>query len=713
MTRSRELFAAAQAHQAAGRQAEAAQALRQALALEPTHAAAHADLALVLHNSGDLDGAIPHYVRAIALKFDAPEIFLNLGVALAARGKLGEAVAQYEQALKRKPDLIGALFNLGNALRAQNKTAEAISRFRQALARQPDHVDALNNLGEALMAQGEFEEAAAAFRQTMVLRPESAAAHNNLAAVLQRQNRNAEAAQHARQALALQPHFALAAHTLGLALQAQGDVAAAVAAYRQAIAQEPGFVGAHVDLGTALFAQGDLDGAAASLARALTLDPGNTTAMNNLGGVRLDQGRPEEAAALYRQAVARDPDHLEALSNLTFAANFIVGYDTAELQRLRRDWNTAVKRLVPAPAPAVSKSRGPRLRVGYVSAHFRHQAAAYALAPGIVHHDRARFEVFCYSDTPSEDEVTAALRVAATQWRDTRGISDDALAAQIRNDAIDILVDCTGHMGGTRLLTFARKPAPIQVSAWGEPTGTGLPEMDYLLVDPVLVPAAERPLFAEAFMDLPCYLGYWTPDALPEAGPLRAAAAGHVTFGSFNRAAKITETTLALWARVLQAVPSARLVLKDKTWSHPANRALLHTRFTAHGIAPERVDLVGGTTRDEHFAAYQQIDIALDPLPHGGGMTTLEALWMGVPVITMPGATPSSRPAAAVLMALDLGAWCAADDVGYLAKAVAAATDLTSLAHLRRDLRARIAASRLSPVAYARALEDVFLKIAR
>jgi predicted O-linked N-acetylglucosamine transferase (SPINDLY family) len=193
---------------------------------------------------------------------------------------------------------------------------------------------------------------------------------------------------------------------------------------------------------------------------------------------------------------------------------------------------------------------------------------------------------------------------------------------------------------------------------------------------------------------------------------LRAVERGHVTFGSFNRAAKITEATLALWARVLHAVPSARLVLKDKAWSHPANCARLHARMAAQSISPERVDLIGGTTRADHFAAYQQIDVALDPLPHGGGMTTLEALWMGLPVITKRGATPSSRLASAVLMALDLGEWSTVDDAGYVAKAVAAAGDIAGLANLRRDLRGRTAGSRLAPIAYARALEDVFVKIA-
>lgn len=713
MKRARELFAAAQAHQAAGRLAEAAQALRQGLELEPMQASAHADLALVLHNRGEIDAAVGHYERAIALKFDPPEIFHNLGVALAAQGKLVEACSQYARAVERKPNFVAALFNFGNALRAQNKTAEAIARFRQVLALQPDHVDALSNLGEALMAQAQLDEAAAAFRQAISLRPDLAAAHNNLAAVLQRQNRSADAAQHARQALALQPHFPMAAHNLGLALQAQGDVVAAAAAFHQAILQQPGFVAAHVDLGAAQFAQSDLDGAAVSLERALLLEPGNVQAMNNLGGVRLDQGQPEAAAALYRKALARDPGYLDALSNLTFAANFIAGCDTAEQQRLRRDWNAAVKRVVPAPSGGLPKPRADRLRIGYVSAHFRHQAAAYALAPGIIHHDRARFEVFCYSDTRGADEVTVALRAAATQWRNTRGVSDEGLAKQIRDDGIDILIDCTGHMGGARLLTFARKPAPIQVTAWGEPTGTGLTEIDYLLADPVLVPETERSLFAEKIADLPCFLGYWTPEALPEAGPLRAAEAGSITFGSFNRAAKITDATLALWSQVLHAVPSARLVLKDKAWSHPANCARLHARMAARSISPERVDLIGGTTRAEHFAAYQQIDAALDPLPHGGGMTTLEALWMGLPVITKRGATPSSRLASAVLMALDLGEWSVVDDAAYVAKAVATAGDLASLAGLRRDLRARIAGSRLSPVPYARALEDVLLKIAR
>ena len=747
MTRARAFFRAAQAHHAAGRVQEAAQAcqqavaadprhtgslhllatialaggqqdmaiglMRQALAVDPALAAVHADLALVLHNRNEIAAAVGHYERAISLKFKAPEIFHNLGVALASQGKLADAVVQYERALAKKPDFVAALFNLGNALRAQGKIVEAIARFRQVLGLQSDHTDARCNLGEALMALGELDEAATAFRETLSLRPDMAAAHNNFAAVLQRQKQFEDAARHARQALALQPIFPQAAHNLGLALQAQGEIAAAATAYRQAIAQAPDFANAHADLGAALFALSDLDAAAVSLTRALVLDPGNIQAMNNLGSVRLDQGQPEEAAALYRKALAQDPNYLDALSNLTFAANFMIAYDTEAQQRLRRDWNAAVKRLLPT-SPAVSvKKRGDRLRIGYVSAHFRHQAAAYALAPGILHHDRSRFEVVCYSDTRDNDEVTTALRAATTQWRDTRSLSDAALAALIRSDGIDILIDCTGHMGGARHLVFARKPAPIQVTAWGEPTGTGLTEMDYLLADPVLVPAAERALFAEAIADLPCFLGYWAPDALPEAGPLPAANMGHVTFGSFNRAAKITDATLALWSRVMGAVPSARLVLKDRVWSHAANRARLGERLAAHGISPERVELIGGTTRADHFTAYQRIDVALDPLPHGGGMTTLEALWMGVPVLTKRGVTPSSRLAAAVLSAVDLGDWIATDDAHYVAKAVAAAGDLSRLATLRQGLRAHIAGSPVAPAAYARALEDMLLKIAR
>jgi predicted O-linked N-acetylglucosamine transferase (SPINDLY family) len=280
----------------------------------------------------------------------------------------------------------------------------------------------------------------------------------------------------------------------------------------------------------------------------------------------------------------------------------------------------------------------------------------------------------------------------------------------MRGDRIDILVDLVGHMEGNRLLLCARKPAPIQVTAWGEPTGTGLKTMDYLLADPILVPAVERPLLAERVVDLPNFLCYWRPHDLPEPGPLSALAKGYVTFGSFNRIAKIQAPVLRCWAAILSRLPDARLVLKI---NHPspqsAREACLDPVFAEEGIDPARVTILGRGDRAEHFTAYQGIDIALDPFPHGGGMTTLDALWMGVPVVTWAGATISSRLAAASLTALGLTDCIAPSIEAYVDLAVAKAADLVVLAALRKTLRPRLAQSVIGDcAAYARAVEAAY-----
>ena len=345
-----------------------------------------------------------------------------------------------------------------------------------------------------------------------------------------------------------------------------------------------------------------------------------------------------------------------------------------------------------------------KLRIGYVSSHFRHQAATYAFGGVIVHHDPEQFEIVCYSDTAEEDDVSAHLRNAAHKWRRTIDLSDDRLVELVRKDQIDILVDLVGHMKGNRLRAFALKPAPIQVTAWGEPTGTGLKAIDYLFADPVVVPMSERALLAEHVADLPNFIGFWSSDALPNPGPLPAIERGYVTFGSFNRLAKIIDPVLRLWSALLRAVPNSRLVLKDRLLEH--QRDTIMGVLAEEGISADRVTLHGHGGRAAHFAAYRDVDIALDPFPHGGGMTTLDALWMGVPVVTAPGRIISSRVAAATLTAAGLTDFIAADHQHYVELAVNKVNDLAYLAQLRSALRDRIAATEFGdPVRYARAVE--------
>jgi protein O-GlcNAc transferase len=274
----------------------------------------------------------------------------------------------------------------------------------------------------------------------------------------------------------------------------------------------------------------------------------------------------------------------------------------------------------------------------------------------------------------------------------------------IRKDRIDILVDLAGHMYGNRLRAFAMKPAPIQVTAWGEPTGTGLKQVDYLFADPVIVPSSERSLLTEQVVDLPNFLGFWSPDALPEPGPLPALERGYVTFASFNRLAKVTDEVLRLWSAILRAVPRSRLVLKDRSMDE--QREVILGMLANEGISPDRVTLHKHVSRPQHFAAYRDVDVALDPFPHGGGMTTLEALWMGVPVVTAPGRIISSRLAASTLAAAGLTDFIASDLQSYVELAASKARNLSSLARLRGTLRDHITRTEFGdPVRYARAVE--------
>ena len=327
-------------------------------------------------------------------------------------------------------------------------------------------------------------------------------------------------------------------------------------------------------------------------------------------------------------------------------------------------------------------------------------------------HDKTRFQVVCYSGVKVEDELTQEFRQHADKWRSVSDLTDEALAEQIRADGIDILVDLSGHTGGNRLLVFARKPAPIQVSAWGSATGTGLPAIDYLFSDPVAIPAAVRPLFAETVVDLPCLGPFEAPAYIPSVAELPALARGVVTFGCLNRLGKVSQTALELWARILRAAPGSRLLLKDAALDNPAVQARVKDTLAGQGIGPERIELRGGSPRRDHLAAHNDVDIALDPFPHNGGMSTWESIWMGVPVVAKLGNGVASRISGAILHAVGLAGWVAGGDDEYVALAVKQASDLQALAQLRSGLRERVEATPAGNLdEYTRAAEAAYRKM--
>jgi predicted O-linked N-acetylglucosamine transferase (SPINDLY family) len=633
--------------------------------------------AVTQHQSGALEPAEALYLDVLQRAPQQPDALHLLGVIRYQQSRFTEAVDLIGAALDTGARVRGVLSNYGLALQKLGRIDEALAIHEEALALEPTSAETLNNLGTAQFALRRYETALTSFEGALVLRPGYIDAIFNRATALSKLKRHAEAVKGLDEVLALSPTHAEAHYWRGVSLHALARHAEALRSFE----------------------------------RAVELDPNHADAWGNIGEPHLRFDHPEQAVASYRRSLAIRPS-VQVHSSLIFALNFMGDMTTAEHQAERRIWaDTYTSGIEPMPLhPRLDTTPDRRLRIGYVSSHFRRQAATYAFAGAILHHDPKAFHVTLYSDTAEADDVTALLRKQASVWRETADLTDQALAQRVHDDRIDILVDCVGHMVGHRPLLFALKPAPIQVTAWGEPTGTGLRTIDYLFADPVLVPPEERGLLAERVYDLPNFIGYWTPDEVPRASTLPALANGHITFGSFNRLSKLQQPVLRRWAAILRALPSARLIIKgDQPVLDAEQRARIDAVFEDEQIEASRVSLLGLNSREGHFRAYQQVDIALDPFPHGGGMTTLDALWMGVPVITSPGRTISSRLAAASLTSLDLRDWIAADAGAYVALAAEKAKDLDALARLRAELRSRVAASPFGDARkYARAVEAAY-----
>jgi predicted O-linked N-acetylglucosamine transferase (SPINDLY family) len=667
--------------------------------------------ATALHRAGQLTDAERAYRQILTVDPDHADSLHLLGVIAHQAGRSDRAVELIGKAIKLDDRNADFHSNIGTALHAVGRLSDAERHYVRAIELDPNHLDGRNNLGNALFKRGRFAEAATQFARAVTIMPHDATAHFNLGNALMAQDQTQDSMTHYHRALFLKPGWAEAHYNLGRALSLLGRPEEAAAQFRQALDLKPDYVEAYTNLAVALHQLGEIGEAEACCRRALVIRPDDRDALNALGTCLLAAGTIEQATVIFRQALAAKPDDATVHSNLIFALNFAPAANTADQQAERAAW--ARRHAAQFTESIVPHANNPdphrRLRIGYVSSHFRRQAATYAFGGIIINHDPNDFEVICYSDTVRGDQVTERLAGRADLWRCTSSLDDAGLADLIRGDRIDILVDLVGHMGGHRLLVFARKPAPVQVTAWGEPNGTGLPTMDYLLADPVLVPIRERALLREAVIDLPNFLGLWLPDAAPEPGPLPARSRGHLTFGSFNRLDKVQEPVLARWAAILRGVAGSRLVLKERTLKDSTQRTRILAVLGAHGVTAERVTLLGWRDPTEHHEAYRNIDLALDPFPHSGAMTTLEALWMGVPVVTCAGCTIPSRLSAASLTALDLTDFIAPDLETYVALAIAKARNLDALGRLRASLRERIARSQFGdPGRYARAVEGAY-----
>jgi predicted O-linked N-acetylglucosamine transferase (SPINDLY family) len=688
---------------------EAAVWLEKAVRSAPTVPAFHNNLGIALKKLGKLDEATQCYRQALALLPGFAEAHNNLGNALEGQGRLEEAAECYRRALASKPDFAYAHNNLGNVLQSLGSPSEAEQSFRRAIALDPAYHAAHFGLGNVLRHLGRFEEAEPCFRRALELAPRDARTLLGLSRTLRHLRRLDEALELCREAIALEPVVAESHFELGNILKDSRRLALAEESYRRALAIAPELPAVHNNLGIVLHMGARLADAKRHFEQALRLSPGFASAYNNLANVLMATGEAE-AEQFFRKALALDPELSTAHSNLIFLLDFKQGLGVGELQAERRRWYDCHGR---RHAQSIAPHANPpdperRLRIGYVSADFRQHSASYAFAPVISRHDHRGFEIVCYSGAWRQDDVTARLRAASHAWRDVSTVSDAALAETIRADRIDILVDLSGHSMGNRLLVFARKPAPVQVSAWGLATGTGIATMDYMFADPVMIPAEARCFFAEEIVDLPCAICYEPPHYLPAAACAEPTDRS-VTFGIVNRPEKISERVIALCAGILSLAPEARLLVKGRGLEDPGYRELLLERLARAGIRSERVRIAGRTAHGEHLEIHREIDVVLDTFPQGGGISTAEALAMGVPVVTLLGATPSSRIAASLLAAGGFGEWIARNEDEFVAIALRAAGQRPRTAAARESLSQRFLASAVGDLErYTRAAEQAY-----
>lgn len=683
-----------------GRNAEALASMQRAVDLSPDDAEAHNNLGTVLRDLGQPDAAIVSYRQALAVNPDFAAAYNNLGATLNQLGQPNEALTCCRQALQINPDYAAAHNNMGNAQKALMQLDDAVASYRRVLEIMPEFIPALTNLAATLRDLGQLAAAAASYRRVLEINPNFAPAHNNLGTTLRDLGQFDTAAASYRRALEIDPHSAIVHNNMGNMLRDLGQLNAAVASYNLALEINPEFAEAHNNRGTTLQELGQLNASVVSYRRALEINPNYAAAHNNLGNALKDLGQPDAAVVSYRSALDINPNYAEAHSNLLFTPNYQPGQSAAMLlTEAQRYGDLVLRRARPYSVWHNTPDPGKNLRVGLVSGDLRQHPVGNFLEgalSALASHAAGRLELFGYSNAFQTDAVTERIKASCRGWHSAVGMSDEGLARRIHDDRIDILIDLSGHTSHNRLPMFAWKPAPVQITWLGYAGTTGVNAIDYLIADHWTLPAAEEKYFSEKILRLPETLLCFTPPGVElQVGPLPAKVNGYVTFGSFNNLSKINDKVIGLWARVLEAVPNSRLMLKTKQLNEASIRQFMVEKFTSRGISAERLILTPPVPRAEYLLPYREVDIALDTFPYTGVTTSIETLWMGVPILSLVGDRFISHFGESILQNAGLPEWIAADPDEYVSKAMQHASDLAQLAALRGRLRAQVLASPL------------------
>jgi protein O-GlcNAc transferase len=728
------------------RLADAESTLRRAIAVQPDFVMAHQNLARLLIDKKDAAGAEAAFRRALKIEPNSADTLFGLGKMLSSIHRAADALDPLERAARIRPSA-QALNSLGVVYDQLGRHEDALASFHRALELDSNFAEAHCNLGMRFVEKGEFERAEASLRAAIAAKGDFGGAHIALAKLYLHMKRPDHAIEQYQRAAELAPSDAGMHTAFGALLAERGHNKEAEAPLRRAVELNPELSGARMNLGNLLRDTGRIREAEVELRKAMELDPNSELAVYNLSTLmrdvrRLDEAEelarrvlelnPNQAAAYvslgnallgknsgditealdaYRKGLEIDPDLDIAHSNLAYSITFATDDGYEILKECKRFSAQFEAPLLEKPV-SFDNDRSPsrRLRVGYVSPDFREHCQALFTFPLLRNHDHDVVEVYCYSDVAKPDDTSRELSEFADVWREVHTLDDDQLAAQIREDRIDILVDLTMHMSRGRPMLYGRRPAPVQIAWLAYPGTTGSSAIDYRLTDPWLDPIATKHLddrYTEKSIRLPDT--FWCYDPLtsePQPTPLPAKVAGQITFGCLNNPCKLSDKAFSLWAQAMKRVPNSRLALLT---ARGKAREDVVRKFELLGIEASRLLFLEYQRREHYLNTYMDIDIVLDTFPYNGHTTTLDALWMGVPVVSLTGTSPASRAGFSLLSNLQLQDLTTSDEIEFVEKAVTLATDLPRLENLRSVLRNRIENSPLMDgEKFARGMEQAF-----
>ncbi|MBL8643671.1 MAG: tetratricopeptide repeat protein [Rhodospirillaceae bacterium] len=687
----------------------------QALKLSPDDPIVHNNMGNVLSALGRHDAAVAAYRTAIGLKPDYPEAKGNLANALRDLGQADDAMAVLEQAAREHPDHAGVLSAYGNLLRITEKFDDAVEVLDRAVALSPQSAEIHNNLGLALSLKHKWIEAEAHFRTATALRPDQPVISNNHGALLLRMFRFDEAIKALGNAIAHDPDYDEAYGNLGVAHYMLGQANEAIAVYRKILARNPKNAFAKYGLAVTLLEDQRLSEAETEVREAIALDPHNAMAKNTLGVLVLDQHFITEARAAMKGAA--DENTISApifYSNYAFASLYEPAITNSEVFEIHKEFGRRFGKPVPEPTRPHAHAREPdrKLTLAYMSPDFRAHSVAYFFEALLEKHDRTRFKIILYSNTSRKDVVTDAFKRAADEWVETLGLTDDNFAERIRADGVDILVNLGGHTSGNRLPVCARNVAPVQVEYLGYPETSGVPAMSYRISDGRADSEGAEKFCTEKIIRLPdCFHCYRPHGKAPAPAAAPHLTKGYVTFASFNVLPKVNDRTIAAWSEILKAVPNSRFYIKCKQLRDEKVQARIRADFARFGVDPARIDMESFVPSvQDHLNQYALVDLALDTFPYNGTTTTCEAIWMGVPVLTLKGDNHRSRVGFSLLSALGLAdRFVARDEQDYIARAIAWGLNPKPLADIRTQLRPTMAASPLrNEAGFTRTLESAY-----